>query len=53
MTKINKMAKKYFSGVQNGSQSVEVGVLGGYLYVKSGLRILIWAPEVPFSVPQK
>ena len=32
MTKINKMAKNHFSGVQNGSQSVQMGVLGGYLY---------------------
>ena len=32
MTKINKMAKNHFSGVQNGPQSVEMGVLGGYLY---------------------
>ena len=32
MININKMAKNHFSGVQNGSQSVEMGVLGGYLY---------------------
>ena len=24
----NKMAKNHFSGVQNGSQSVQIGVLG-------------------------
>ena len=28
-------------------------VLGGVFVLKSGLRILIWAPEVPFSVPPK
>ena len=33
MTKINKMAKSHFSGVQNGSQSVLMEVIGeGYLY---------------------
>ena len=53
LTKINKMAKNHFSGVQNGSQSVEMGVLGGVFVLKSGLRILIRAPEVPFSVPPK
>ena len=30
-----------------------MGVLGGVFVSKSGLRILIWAPEVPFSVPPK
>ena len=30
-----------------------MGVLGGVFVLKSGLRILIWAPEVPFSVPPK
>ena len=44
------MAKNHFSGVQNGSQSVKMGVLGGVFVLKSGLRILIRAPEVPFSV---
>ena len=29
-----------------------MGVLGGVFVLKSGLRILIRAPEVPFSVPQ-
>ena len=53
MTKINKMAKNHFSGVQNGSKSVEMGVLGGVFVLKSGRRILIRAPEVPFSVPPK
>ena len=53
MTKINKMAKNHFSGVQNGSQSVKMGILGGVFVLKSGLRILIWAPEVPFLVPPK
>ena len=53
MTKINKMAKNHFSGVQNGSQSVSMGVLGGVFVLKSGLRILIRAPEVPLSVPPK
>ena len=53
MTKINKMAKNHFSGAQSGSQSVKMGVLGGVFVLKSGLRILIWAPQVPFSVPPK
>ena len=53
MTKVNKMAKNHFSRVQNGSQSVSVGVLGGEFVLKSGLRILNWAPQVPFSVPPK
>ena len=48
-----KMAKNHFSGVQNGSQSVLMGVLGGVFVLKSGLRILIRTPEVPFSVPSK
>ena len=39
------MAKNHFSGVQNGSQSVEMGVLGGVFVLKSGLRILIQAPK--------
>ena len=43
MTKINKMAK--------GSQGVFLRVLGVVLVYISGLRILIWAPEVPFMVP--
>ena len=30
-----------------------MGVLGGVFVLKSDLRILIWAPEVPFSVPPK
>ena len=30
-----------------------MGVLGGVFVLKSGLRILIWAPQVPFSVPPK
>ena len=53
MTKKNKMAKNHFSGVQNGSQSVYMGVLGGVVVLKSGLRILIRAPQVPFLVPPK
>merc|ERR1719150_947232 len=53
MTKINKMAKNHPSGVQNGSQSVQMGALGGVFVLKSGPRILIRAPEVPFSVPPK
>ena len=52
-TKINKMAKNNFSRVQNGSQSVQMGVLEGVFVLKSGLRILIWAPQMPFSVPPK
>ena len=51
MTKINEMAKNLFSGVQNGSQSVQMEVLGGVFVLKSGLTILIWEPHVPFSVP--
>ena len=47
------MAKNHFSGAQNGSQSVTMGVLGGVFVLKNGLRILIRAPEVPFSVPPK
>ena len=30
-----------------------MGVLGGVFVLRSGLRILIWAPQVPFSVPPK
>ena len=30
-----------------------MAVLGGVSVLKSGLRILIWAPQVPFSVPLK
>ena len=30
-----------------------MGVLGGVFVLKSGLRILIWAPKVPFLVPPK
>ena len=30
-----------------------MGVLGGVFVLKSGLRILIRAPEVPFLVPPK
>ena len=30
-----------------------MGVLGGVFVLKSGLRISIWAPQVPFSVPPK
>ena len=44
MTKINKLAKNHLSGVQNGY----VGVLEGVFVLKSGLRILIRAPQVPF-----
>ena len=29
-----------------------MGVLGGVFVLKSGLRILIWAPQVPFLVPK-
>ena len=47
------MAKNHFSGVQNGSQSVKMGVLGGIFVLKSGFRILIRAPQVPFLVPPK
>ena len=46
-----KMAKNQFLGVQNGSQSVSMGVLGGVVVLKSALRILIRAPLVPFLVP--
>ena len=47
------MAKNHFSEVQNGSQSDEMGVLGGLFVLKSGLRILIRAPQLPFLVPPK
>ena len=47
------MAKNHFSGVQNGSESVEMGVLGGVFVLKSGLRILIRALEVPSSESPK
>ena len=30
-----------------------MGILGGVFALKSVLKILIWAPEVPFSVPPK
>ena len=30
----------------------KIGVLGGVFVMKSGLRIMIRAPEVPFSVHQ-
>merc|ERR550534_3392242 len=53
MTKTNKMAKNHPSGVQNGSQSVQMGALGGAPVLKSGPRILIRTPEVPFLVPPK
>ena len=47
------MAKNHFSRVQNGSQSVKMVVLGGVFVLKSGLRILIRALEVPFLGPPK
>ena len=53
MTKINEMAKNHFSEVQNGSQNVYMGFLGGVCVLESGLRILIQAPKVPFSKPSK
>ena len=30
-----------------------MGALGGVFILKNGLRILIWALELPFSVPPK
>ena len=47
------MAKNHFLGVQNGSQSVQIGVLGGVFVLKSVHRNSIRATEVPFSVPPK
>ena len=45
------MAENHFSRAEKGSQSVLMGVLGGVFVLKSGLRILIRAPEVAFLVP--
>ena len=37
-----------------GVPKMALGVLGHTVFVlKSGLKILIWAPEAPFSVPPK
>ena len=30
-----------------------MGILGGVFVLKSDLRVLIWAPQVPFLVPPK
>ena len=51
--KIKKMAKSHFSRSDLGSQGVYLGVLRASLVFKSGLRILVRAPEVPFLVPPK
>ena len=60
-TKKCKMAKNHFLGVQNGSKSVFPkwfqkclnGGFRGVFLLKSGLRILIQAPKVPFLIPPK
>ena len=51
--KIDKMAKNHFSRAEKGSQGVWLGVLGVVWISKSGLGILIRAPEMPFLVTQK
>ena len=48
-----KMAKNHFSGSKMVPKVFKWGFLGGIFVLKSGLRILIRAPEVPFSVPPK
>ena len=48
-----KMAKNRFSGVQNGSQDVEMGVLGGYLYWKVVLEFWFGHPKCHFRYPPK
>ena len=45
------MAKNHFSRFDFGSYGVFFGGFGGEFVLKSGLRILIRAPEVPFLVP--
>ena len=46
--------KSTFPVYQNDYEKcTKVGVLGGVFVLKSGLRFLIRAPEVPFSVPPK
>ena len=52
MTKIKKMAKNHFSEVQNGSQSVSMGLLGGYLYWKVVLEFWFRHPKCHFRYPQ-
>ena len=52
MAKINKLAKNYFSGVQNGSQSVSMGVLGGYFYWKVVIEFWFRHPKYHFWYPQ-
>ena len=51
--KIDKMSKNHFSRAEKGSQGVELGVLGAVWISKSGLGILIRAPEVPFFCTPK
>ena len=53
ISKKRKMAKNHFSRAEIGSLGVFLGVLGASWVSKSGLGILIWAPEVPFLVPPK
>ena len=51
MTKKIKWPKITFPGSEMVPKVSKWGVLGGVFVLKSGLRILIRAPEVPFSVP--
>ena len=53
MTKINKMAKNHFFWGPKWFPKCLNGGFRGVFVLKSGLRILIRAPEVPFSVPPK
>ena len=52
MTKISKMAKNHFSGVQNGYQSVLMWVLGGYLNWKVVLEFWFGHPKCHFRCPK-
>ena len=47
------MAKDRFSGVQNGSQSNSMGVLGGYLCWKVVLEFWFGHPKCHFRYPPK
>ena len=47
------MPKNHFSRAKKVPQGVLMGVLGVVWISKSGLGILIQAPEVPFVVPSK
>ena len=52
MTKINTMAKNHFRGPKWLPKCLHGGFMGG-ICMKSGVRILIWAPQVQFfGTPQ-